>query len=177
MCDLSAYDVICEKIQWADIIYVGGGNTLKLMNLFRKYRIDELLRDAYHQNKVLCGLSAGAICWCAYGNSDSRKYTSESEKLIKVTGLGFLPILMCPHYDVDTHRRGSLKDMMRTTYKMPALALDNGAALKVIDDKYKIITSAIGAKATKCFWKNSEYIERPLEKDVFLNLEDLYGKF
>lgn len=51
-----------NKINSADIIYVGGGNTLKLMTLLRKHGIDNLLRQAFENNTVLCGVSAGAIC-------------------------------------------------------------------------------------------------------------------
>jgi len=172
--DLDNYNVIREKIVWADIIYVGGGNTLKLMNRFRRYGIDTLLNAAYYQNKILCGLSAGAICWCDYGNSDSLKFYDGEKKLIKVRGLGFLHILLCPHFDVQPYRKSSLKEMMKTTYKIPALALENGAALEVIDNKFRIITSMEKAKGIKCFWKKDMYYENILERDVFHELSDLY---
>ena len=45
--------------------------TPKLMRLFRKYGIDKTLIEAYNDDKVLCGVSAGGICWCDWGNSDS----------------------------------------------------------------------------------------------------------
>ena len=76
-------EIVEEKINWADIIYVGGGNTLRLMTLLRRHKIDVLLKQAAKQNKVLCGVSAGAICWCNFGNSDSRKFTSTIIKVIK----------------------------------------------------------------------------------------------
>lgn len=66
-------NITSSKIKKADIIYIGGGNTYKLMRLFKLYGIDEMLIEAYNKDKVLCGVSAGAICWCDYGNSDSRK--------------------------------------------------------------------------------------------------------
>ena len=55
-----------EKILSSDIIYVGGGNTLKMMKLWRKLGVDRLLKAAYDKGTVLCGLSAGAICWFEY---------------------------------------------------------------------------------------------------------------
>lgn len=85
------------KIKKADIIYVGGGNTYKLMRLFKLYGIDKMLIEAYNEEKVLCGVSAGAICWCDYGNSDSRITSSNSNQIIKVTGLGLIHILFAPH--------------------------------------------------------------------------------
>jgi len=126
--DIQNAHVAKAKISNADIIYVGGGNTLRLMTLLRKYRIDEMLKDAYaNTDKVLCGLSAGAICWCEYGQSDSRKLASGKDIFIKVTGLGFVPVLMCPHYNTEESRQADLPRMMKTTYKMPAIAVDDGA--------------------------------------------------
>jgi dipeptidase E len=70
-----------------DAIYVGGGNTLRMMNVWKKLGVDKILKQALDSNIVLAGLSAGSICWFNCGNSDSRKFTSGSDKLIKVTGL------------------------------------------------------------------------------------------
>lgn len=47
------------KIFSSDIIYVGGGNTLKMMTIWRKLGVDVLLKQALEKNIVLCGLSAG----------------------------------------------------------------------------------------------------------------------
>lgn len=102
--DIKSRDTLIKKIQNADIIYVGGGNTYKLMTLFRMYGIDEMLRKAYDENKVLCGVSAGAICWCKFGNSDSRKLSSGSNQLIRVKGLGFVDVLFCPHINKEPFR-------------------------------------------------------------------------
>ena len=89
--------MLADKLGRADILYVGGGNTLRLMTLLRRAGAVPLLDAAQDRGSVLCGVSAGAICWCRYGNSDSRKFTSGSDQLIKVSGLGYLPVQFCPH--------------------------------------------------------------------------------
>ena len=43
--DLQNMKVVETKIAHADIIYVGGGNTLRLMNILRKYNIDKMLKN------------------------------------------------------------------------------------------------------------------------------------
>ena len=164
--DIKDPQAASAKIADADIIYVGGGNTLRLMTLLRKHKIDEMLAAAYENNTVLCGVSAGAICWCDYGNSDSRKFTSGSEQLIRVKGLGFVHVLMCPHFNAEPRRQADLPRMMKTTYSIPAIALDNGAALVINGDEYKIMTSIEGAKARKCYWENGEYFEITLDSSV-----------
>lgn len=159
--DLIDINIVKDKIEKADIIYVGGGNTLRLMNILRKYKIDDMLRIAGEKGTILCGISAGGICWHDFGNSDSRKFTSNSKKLIKVTGLGFIHALFCPHYNVEKSRQKDLKRMMKKT-KGVALAFANCTALKIVDDKYEILKSKENAKALKCFWEKGEYVKKEI---------------
>ena len=51
------------KIAKADFIYVGGGDTVFMLQHWQKTGMTKLLRDAYERGVLLCGLSAGAICW------------------------------------------------------------------------------------------------------------------
>jgi dipeptidase E len=62
------------KILSADIIYVGGGNTLPMMRLWRRLGVDKLLMSAYEYGTVLSGISAGSICWLDSGHSDSMSF-------------------------------------------------------------------------------------------------------
>jgi dipeptidase E len=151
-----------EKILGADIIYVGGGNTLFMMMRWRKLGIDRILRKALKKDVVLCGISAGSICWFNSGNSDSRKFTSGSKKLIKVMGLGFIDAVHCPHYDVEKFRKKDLKRMMKKD-KHVAIALENNCALQIHNDTYRIITSDENARAYKVYWDNGEYYENIIE--------------
>ena len=160
----------------SDIIYVGGGNTLRMMRLWRKLGVDRYLDQARRRGTVLCGLSAGAICWFRQGNSDSRKFAdSDNKTLIKVTGLGFADLLLCPHYDVEKHRQPALKAMMKTTRGI-AIALDNCAAIEIVDDQYRVLTSAQRKNAWCVYWKNGVYYKEALPKDgVFRSLARLLG--
>jgi dipeptidase E len=65
---------IRTKILSADIIYVGGGNTLQMMRLWRRLGVDKLLKAAYENGTVLAGISAGSICWFESGHSDSMSF-------------------------------------------------------------------------------------------------------
>jgi len=177
---LSEKSLTKEQIKHAilshDAIYVGGGNTLRMMNVWKKLGVDKLLKQALDNNIVLAGLSAGSICWFSCGNSDSRKFTSGSSKLIKVTGLGFIDALHCPHYDAEPFRQDDLKRMMKTT-PGAAIALDNCAALEVVDGKYRIVTSKSGAKARKTYWRRGEYVVEEIKAEAsYKNLNELLQK-
>jgi dipeptidase E len=142
----------------ADIIYVGGGNTLKMMTLWRRTGVDELLTEAYQNGTILTGVSAGAICWFWAGLSDSRSYTSKGKTwdYVKVRGLNIKNLLICPHYDAEPKRRPALKNSLKGSART-AIALDNCAALDIKDDMFRILSSKRGAIAHKAYWKNGRY--------------------
>jgi dipeptidase E len=169
--------MIEEKIALADAIYVGGGNTFNMMKAWRKYGVDVMLCKAAKKGIVLSGVSAGAICWFVYGNSDSRKFSKSDAKFIKVTGLGMIDALCCPHYDFEPERQKDLKRMMKNTHRIPAIALDNCTALEVIGDEYRILTSAPNAKAYRTYWKKGEYHKEEIPSmKGFLPLANLLKK-
>lgn len=151
-----------QRILAADAVYVGGGNTLRMMTLWRKLGVDDMLRKAYGQGVVLSGVSAGSICWFSYGNSDSRSFTSGSNQLIKVAGLGLIDALHCPHCDVEEHRQADLRRMMKTTHRLVAIALENCCALEVIDNQFRILQSKPHAKAYKLYWRKGQYCQEEI---------------
>jgi len=132
---------IRAKIMRADIIYVGGGNTLKMLKLWRRLGVDRMLAEAGRRGKVLSGLSAGGICWFARGNSDSPRFSAGTKALMRVRGLGLLPgLTFCPHYDVEKHRRPSLRKMA-ARYGGSSVAADNCAALEFAGGRWRVLTS------------------------------------
>jgi dipeptidase E len=110
-------------------IYVGGGNTLRMMTLWRRLGIDKLLVAAARKGTVMAGLSAGAICWHDWGHSDSRSYTTKTKhwKYIKVRSLGVVPGLYCPHLDKEKRHHSFAK--MVEQERMLGIACDNDAAI------------------------------------------------
>jgi dipeptidase E len=167
---------ITEKILSSEIIYVGGGNTLKMMIAWRKYGVDLALIEAYKRDIVLSGLSAGAICWFKYGSSDSRKFANPDAGLIKIRGLNFINALYCPHYNAEEDRRPHLKELMKKTPGV-AIAVDNCCAIEILEDKYRIISSRSNANAYKVYYRKGEFHEEIIEKKRdFLSIESLLIK-
>lgn len=71
------HDEITDLITAADLIYVGGGNTRKMLEIWKNTGVDTLLKEAYSSGTVLAGLSAGSICWFEYGHSDSEAFDDQ----------------------------------------------------------------------------------------------------
>jgi dipeptidase E len=153
-----------NKVLSSDIIYVGGGNTAKLMNVWRKTGLDKILKKAAKKGVVLSGISAGSICWFKYGLSDSRNLNSKDVKFMKLSGLGFINASHSPHYDFEPHRKQGLKEMMKKTSGI-AIAIDNCCAIEVVDDKYRIIYSKKGAMAYKVYWKKGKFYEEIIKQE------------
>lgn len=163
---------IAARIKRADIIYVGGGNTLRMMKLWRRLKVDTLILAAAKRGVVCAGLSAGSICWFREGNSDSRKSINPAADYIRVKTLGLIDALHCPHFNTEKDRPASLKKMMK---KIPgvAIALDDCAALVVEGKNCRIITSKKSAKARRIYWEKGEYYEELLEAGEVMELKGL----
>lgn len=152
-----------NKVSNADIIYVGGGNTLRMMKRWRKTGLDRILMEAYEKGTLLSGLSAGAICWFRYGSSDSRKFKNPEASLIRVRGLNLINGLFCPHYDVEADRKPHLKALMKKNMGT-AIAVDNCCAIEIIDGNYRILTSKDGSRAYKVYWYRGEFFEEVIDQ-------------
>ena len=76
-----------KPIVSADLIYVGGGNTANMLVIWRTHGVDLALREAWQSGVVLCGVSAGAICWFRSGVTDSFGVDLQPMR----NSLGFLP--------------------------------------------------------------------------------------
>jgi len=156
--DTPSYEAMEDAIRNADIIYVGGGNTLKMMTKWRKLEVDKLLQQAGERGAVLAGLSAGAICWFSGGLSDSRSFTSESKSwdYITVRGLGIYNLVLCPHFDVEPQRKEALKHSLQGS-RHRAIAIDNCVALEITNDTYRIIGANRERGAYKAYWRGDKY--------------------
>ena len=125
-----------------DAIYVGGGNTLNMLAIWKDQGIDKVLRKAWEKGIVLGGGSAGAICWFAQGCTDSRP-----GKLTALDGLGWLPGSACPHFDAEK-RRTAFTDLVLTGEVKNGIACDDGAAVLFEGDKMvRAVSSLPKAKA------------------------------
>src|SRR5580704_11713227 len=159
---------IRRKILSADIIYAGGGNTLKMMRLWRRLGVDKLLKSAYDKGVVLCGISAGSICWFDSGHSDSMSfYNPRKWKYINVRGLGLIKGIHCPHYNSSTlgiPRRKHFRDMIRKIGGM-GIAIENNCAIVFLDGRIsKVIRSKSYARAYNVYKSGGDVISEQIRE-------------
>ena len=150
-------DIVKNKIETADIIYIGGGDTIKLMDTVKEYEIDKLLDAAVKRDCVIAGVSAGAILLANSGFSDSFILREESNKYEFVDGLKFVDINICPHYHSDEKKQKELEENLKSN-KKEVYGLENCTALKIVNKDIKVIKSKSDANAYLCKY-NKEFIE------------------
>lgn len=135
-------DDLRDQILSADLIYVGGGNTLKMLTKWRELGVDILLREAYDQGKVLSGLSAGAICWFDHGISDSPQFSDpNSKEFIKIAGLGLVKGTFSPHNIREGAARKSAIEQFASPSEITFVADDN-SALELSESTYRVMLSS-----------------------------------
>ena len=108
-----------------DVIYVGGGNTLNMLAIWRAHGVDAILREAWAAGIVLAGLSAGALCWFEGGVTDSYGAVDALPD-----GLGLLPGSMCPHFDSEPGRRPVYVRLVAEGALPAGVAADDNCALR-----------------------------------------------
>ena len=128
---------IAEKINKADIIYVGSGDTKFLLDTWRDTGLDKLIIEAYRRGVILCGLSAGAIypfeyCYSDYDLMRTAEYKMQTDGEYKVIkGLGLIKGIACPHYNLRPEF-----DKVRKNYET-SYAIKDNEKLVFINEKHQ----------------------------------------
>ena len=130
------------KFEKADMIYVGGGDTVFMIDSWKKSGMLPLLKDAYERGVIIAGLSAGAICWFTDMYTDSEQALGEGEKYAMFKGLGWVDGTISPHYGA----RMLDFDKIVCYNNFRALGLEDNSAL-VIEEGQVVKSLTSGGKA------------------------------
>jgi dipeptidase E len=168
-----------------DVVLVSGGNTLYAMERWKLAGLPQVFRECMERGAVMCGGSAGAICWFDAGHSDSLDpdtfraamladatkipipapgkasaedptHKDESSaapttaaevkhwRYARVSCLGLLPGLVCPHYDKTQSngipRADDFAAMLKRHFGERGLGIDHWAALVVEGNSYRVLS-------------------------------------
>jgi dipeptidase E len=138
-----------------DVIVVSGGNTANMLAIWRVHGFDRILREAWERGVVLCGASAGAICWFEASVTDSFGPQLEGMR----DGLGFLSGSACPHYDGEQLRRPRYTQLVLEGFP-PGIAIDDFAAVRFDDTA---LTEVLTTRAEARAYRVSADGEEPLD--------------
>ena len=150
---------LVEHIPKQDIIFVGGGNTKSMLAVWKDWGLDVLLEEAYKNGVIMCGVSAGAICWFNKGITDSW-----ADDLAIMDCLGFVDGVCCPHYDEEPARRPYVKDKLDRADFDECIGVEGNAALHIINEEsYKSVNFGDNKNSYRISLKDNIVHEDPFE--------------
>lgn len=118
-------DKLRAKFEKADFLYVGGGNTVFMIEHWKETGLLGLIEEAYERGVPIAGLSAGAICWFEEMYSDS---VVEGDYSV-YRGLGWIKGKISPHYD---ERMLDFDKIVLYNHDC-AWGVENNAALEIVN--------------------------------------------
>jgi dipeptidase E len=119
-----------------DVIYVGGGSLVSLLGTWRAHGIDAALRDAWRAGAVLCGGSAGSLCWFSHALSSFHEGPAR-----RLEGLGFLPWSNAVHYVDEPGRRSAFMEAIADGMP-PGYGVGDAAALHFVGTELSEVVSS-----------------------------------
>jgi aminopeptidase N len=125
-----------------------------MLAVWREWGLDKILKKAYQNGTIMCGVSAGAICWFEKGVTDSW-----ADKLNIMNCLGFMKGSCCPHYDEEPERKPSLSKFIENKDIQNCYAIEGGCALHIKNEE---VYSAISFRGKK----NTFYVDYQSGKTV-----------
>lgn len=151
-------DDLGSHLMRQDLIYVGGGNVVSMLGAWRAHGLHQVLRQAWRSGVVMCGPSAGSLCW--FAESVSAFHGASSKR---VQGLGLLPCSNCVHYDAEPVRRTDYHRYVREGMR-PGFAAEDGVALHFEGTKLaRAVSSRANGRAYRVEQVGGEVVEMALE--------------
>ena len=118
-----------EWIMSKDLVYIGGGNTVFMLEIWKKNKLEVIFKDAYEKGIILSGISAGAACWFDWILSDS-------------VGPGFNPLRginlisgSCTPHSSNIERINQFESDIKNNKLPQGIAIDDGVAVVFVDGK------------------------------------------
>jgi dipeptidase E len=151
-----------ERIVGSDLVFVGGGNTANMLATWRVHGVDAMLREAWEAGAILCGTSAGMICWFEAGVTDS----FGPDLCGMRDGLGFLPGSACPHYDAEELRRPRYHELVREGFPAGYAAEDDVGLVFHGTQLAEAVSAGPGKRAYRVELREGEVVETPIDTRV-----------
>ena len=144
-----------EWIMSKDLVYIGGGNTVFMLEIWRKNKLENIFKDAYEKGIILSGISAGAVCWFDWILSDS-------------VGPGFNPLRginlisgSCTPHSSNIERINQFESDIKNNKLPQGIAIDDGVAVVFVD-----------GKPTEVYSSRKNHTAYFLDKNKKINLEE-----
>ena len=144
-----------EWLMSKDLVYIAGGNTVFMLEIWKKNKLEHIFKDAYEKGTILSGISAGAVCWFDWILSDS-------------VGPGFKPLRginlisgSCTPHSSNIERINQFESDIKNNKLPQGIAIDDGVAVVFVD-----------GKPTEVYSSRKNHTAYFLDKDKKINLKE-----
>ena len=154
--NINDFDFLLNK---ADILYVGGGVSDDLVDIFKKNNLDKVLYKYLDSNKIYAGSSAGAMLYTkvAMGDKDMFSDNFHNYNYKMVDCLGILNISICPHYQNEDLI--FYNDVIKE-YSLDSFGIEEDTAVIIDDNKYGCLKD--DKKRSVYYFSRDNYLMVPL---------------
>jgi peptidase E len=125
-----------------------------MLAIWRVHGLDAILHEAWCQGTVLCGISAGSMCWFSAG------VTKSSGRPQLARGLGFLPGSNSVHWRSELDRRPAFKRMVAAGEAPAGWGVDDGAAMLFAGTE---LVEMVSARPEAGAWRIEECLGEAIE--------------
>tara|TARA_B100001057_G_scaffold166969_1_gene167675 strand:+ start:148 stop:837 length:690 start_codon:yes stop_codon:yes gene_type:complete len=112
-----------------DLVYIGGGNTVFMLEIWKKNKLEHIFKDAYEKGIILSGISAGAVCWFDWILSDS-----VGQRFNSLRGINLISGSCTPHSS-NIERINQFESDIKKNKIPQGIAIDDGVAVVFVDGK------------------------------------------
>ena len=153
-----------EDFEPADAIFVGGGNTFRLLKKLQERKLIDVIRQRARAGMAYIGSSAGSVITSPTIRTTNDMPIVECQSL---DSLGLIPFQLNCHYldpDPNSTHKGETREQRLLEFheenSIPVVGLREGTMLWVADDTHKLL----GLKPARIFRPGREAIEVGPEK-------------
>jgi len=156
-----------------DILYIAGGVSDDLVDIFKRYNLDRILKKYLDSNKIIIGSSAGAMLFTAISMGDKYMFSDNfhNYNYKMVNCLNLLNISICPHYQNDD--LVVYNDEIKK-YNLPSFGIEEDTAL-VIDHDNIFVLKDFKNKSIYYFDNKNNYKMIPLYEGVKYEKNSMLG--
>jgi len=126
-----------KRLEWAEVIIVGGGNTYYLLDQARKSGLDKMLQELL-KSRVYVGISAGSIIMTPSIDVSGIDDGDKNEVGIENTkGLGLIDFEVSPHTPDSVYVAAN--EVYSKTIKSKLIAYDDEMAVKIDSGQIEMV--------------------------------------
>ena len=144
-----------EWLMSKDLVYIAGGNTVFMLEIWKKNKLEHIFKDAYEKGTILSGISAGAVCWFDWILSDS-----VGPGFNHLRGINLISGSCTPHSS-NIERINQFESDIKNNKLPQGIAIDDGVAVVFVD-----------GKPTEVYSSRKNHTAYFLDKDKKINLKE-----